>query len=1172
MIQERFFIIQEEYMSLQLILGGSGSGKTTTLYRWITEQAIAHPLRNFFVIVPEQFTLQTQHDLVTMNPRGGILNIDVLSFQRLAYRVFEETGTSMGEVLTETGKNLVLRRVGQKCKEELKVLAGRMDREGYISQVKSMISELDQYAVTGEQLDDMIQLSEAHPALAAKLEDIRTLRTAFADYCSDKFITGEQIMNVFAGVVPSSGLLKNSVIAFDGFTGFTPVQMNALREIFKTAARVLVTVTVDPDESLSGRVKEEELFALSKRTIGGLEELAAETHTECLEPVKLPGPSPRFREGSGLERIERSIFRYGRRRRTEGGEDVTDVTLHVGDTPVREAAFAARTIRKLVDEEGMRYREIAVITGDPDTYEEQIRRVFTQEEIPHFIDRTLPALMDPCLEFIRAALEMTEKNYSYESVVRFLRTGFCRVDKDDADKLENCVLAMGIRGRKMWQQEWNGQTRTLTEEDVRNCDSIRKEFVERLGVFPDVFAKGSASAEEYTGALYDLMVAFGIREQLEAEAEKQREAHREERAREYEQVYPKVIALLDELVGLLGSEILKRRDYIGVLDAGFSEIKVGIIPPGVDEVHVGDMERTRLAHIKALIFLGVNDGWIPSAVSQGGIVSDLERRFLLDEGIALAPGVRENSFIQRFYLYLCLTKPAEKLFLSYSRGKEDGSSLRPSYLITTIRNLLPQLEEEEEDRRQPDGRIIGADMLRSDLKKVLSESIREYLADEIELDMVKAALAEGKKDSNLSDQLDKILGHIQDTAGITSIEPKTAGELYEQDRESSVTRLEQFARCPYAHFALYGLKLKEREQYIIESRDIGTIMHRSLQLFELSLEERNLDWAALQEEEIRAMSGQCLKDSVSGYGRGVFFDNARNSYMMQRLERILVRTVTTLSRQLRAGMFRPTGFEVEFHTGKTDRPGEHPIPLQGKIDRLDTCNIDDTVYVKVIDYKSSSTDLDLNQVYHGLQLQLITYLSEALEMKRDKRTGKEAEPAAVFYYSLTDPIVKVDSVQSDEETDQELMSALRPKGLISSDDKVISAMDTTFREGSSLVIPVSRNKNGSVSKRSQTASAGQMKTLIRHTRKQAEEMSRRILEGRIETWPSRYRGKEACTYCSVKDICGFDSRLEGCRWHSIKPFSDGDTLWKTLMEEQDKEASEQTAADTNENENQKGGD
>lgn len=461
---------------LQFILGNSGAGKSHYLYEKIIQESMKHPEINYLVIVPEQFTMQTQQDLCAMHPNHGIMNIDVLSFGRMAHRIFEEVGQSRGQVLDDEGKNLILRKIAGQFEEQLKVLKGNLKKQGYISEVKSVISEFTQYGVGFEELDVLMENLDEESFLYYKLSDIRMIYEGFEQFLAEKYITKEELLDVLSQMVAKSEILKNSVIALDGFTGFTPVQNRLLGELMSICKEVLVTVEMDGREDAFRYTHPYQLFALSKQMVTGLVQIAGERKIEIADPIYLyDKPVYRFRSNPELGFLESELFRYSRK---QYPDETDHLSVYAAGSPDMEAKLTAQKIRRLVREKGYHYRDIAVICSDMGTYADHLERACTEYQIPVFMDYKKSILLNAFVEYVRSVLSMVEQDFSYESVFRFLRTGFTEFTRDEIDRLENYVVAVGLRGYKKWQAVWARKTNRTDEEELAVLNGLRVRFVE----------------------------------------------------------------------------------------------------------------------------------------------------------------------------------------------------------------------------------------------------------------------------------------------------------------------------------------------------------------------------------------------------------------------------------------------------------------------------------------------------------------------------------------------------------------------------------------------------------------------------------------------------------------------------------------------------------------------
>ena len=660
-------------MSLQFIMGNSGAGKSRYAYEKILAEAARHPEKNYLIVVPEQFTMQTQKELVSLHPAGGILNIDILSFQRLAYRIFEETGGSLYPVLEETGKSLVVKRVAQEKKKELTILGSTLKRTGAVSQMKSLISELKQYQIAPSELDTWAEETGEKKLLAAKLKDTGVIYRAFEEYLENRYVTAEDVLEVLAGKLEESELIKNSEVLVDGFTGFTPVQIGVLGKLFRLCAKVYVTIIMDEREDPYKKAIPHQLFAMSRQLVQQLMKAADEAGCP-VEPeiwVRRSGHG-RFQPGSTMDQLEQRLFRYGKRgfsgngieKRPESGTEAKTgnpaagheanqqgIYISVAPNPRAELEETVRLIRRMVREEGMRYQDFAVLTGDLSVYGTYAREIFEKCGVPYFVDEKHSVLMNPFVEFLRAAIEMVVQSFSYESVFRYLRCGLSSLNREETDAMENYVLALGIRGLKAYGETWTRGYRGIKPDEVPQRNLLREKFYAEVQPFAEQMKKKDATVRERTEALYALAVQNQMQQKLEERRQQFEQQGQEAFAKEYSQIYGIVMELLDKIVEVLGDEKMTLAEYQEILEAGFAEASVGIIPPTADQVLIGDNERSRLKDIRVLFFVGVNDGLIPRHDAGGGILSEYDREELERADAKLSPTARETMYQQKFHLY-----------------------------------------------------------------------------------------------------------------------------------------------------------------------------------------------------------------------------------------------------------------------------------------------------------------------------------------------------------------------------------------------------------------------------------------------------------------------------------------------------------------------------------------
>lgn len=1088
-------------MPLKFIFGPSGSGKSYHLYHQIIQESMRHPDRSYLVLVPEQFTMQTQKDLVLMHPRKGIMNIDVLSFGRLAYRVFEETGGNSLPVLDDEGKNLILRKIAGDYEGELKILRGNMKKLGYISEVKSVLSEFAQYDIGPEELDQVMEEAGEDSRLYYKLRDIGILYQGFQEYLEKKYITKEELLDVLSRLVKESRTLRDATVALDGFTGFTPVQNRLLGELMTYCRDVLVTVTMDQREDPWHYDHPYQLFALSKQMVTSLTHIARALKVPVEEPVFLyEGIPHRFRRDLALAFLERNLFRTGKE---VYDKETSSVVIHRARNPREEAHAVAGRIRALVRERKYRYREIGVITSSMETYGDYLEQAFEAYEIPVFMDHKRSILLNPFIEYLRSLLDMGVQNFTYESVFRFLRTDLAGFTYEETDRLENYVIGLGIKGYKRWQEKWVRRLKGMKEEELEELNHLRVVFVEKVDGLMYVLKQRSKTVRDVTLAVYEFMV----REELQLKLKRQEEGFQEEGqlalAKEYAQVYRIVIELFDKFVELLGDEKVGLEEYCRLLDAGLEEARVGVIPPSVDQVVAGDVERTRLKDVKALFFVGANDVHLPGALTRTGLLSERDRELFGRKQIPLAPGGKEQAYIQKFYLYTILTKPSEQLEVYYSKVSSDGKSLRPSYLVQELCRLYPRLEFLDEEALKIEDRELTA-------QTGMDWLIRGFQGAGEGMDLAWQELYTWyRKDPAWKPKLERLVEAGSYHCPQDRLTRETAEKLYGKEFQDSITRMEKFSACSYAHFMAYGLKLRERQEYDFEALDLGNICHSALELYSKKMEEEAGGWLGVPREKQRVYIDESVEEAAAGYGNSILYSSARNEYMIVRIKRMLERTVWALTRQLEAGDFRPFAYEQRFYGGK--------------IDRLDLCAEEDKIYVKVLDYKTGLKAFDAGALYYGLQLQLMVYMDAAVRWVQEKKPGREVIPAGVFYYRIWDPLV---NRQEDGALEEAVLKELRPDGIVNLKEGALSHLERKTK-GESLAVPVKYNRDGSLSRTSRTVSDEGFHVMMDFAREKAQENHQRILEGEISPNPYRQGQETACDFCAYRHICGFDARLPG---------------------------------------------
>lgn len=1174
-------------MSYHFCVGPSGSGKTRWLHEQMIRQATASLQRlvetssgrsweNYVLVVPDQYSLQTQKELVEETSCHGIINIDVQSFGRLTHKIFEEVGVERRAVLDDIGKTLLLRRVAGQCEKDLHVLGGKIHRTGMIAEVKSILSEFMQYKVEEQDIAEMAAFAgrSGQGALQARLTDLKVLYSAFREGERDRFLTTEETLDLLAEAIPHSDMVRRSVFVFDGFTGFTPVQYRVLTALIANAREVWISLTMglDGGPDLTEVIKtmsagrEEALFYLSRKTIRDIVSFSQREGLPHGED-KIMREVPRFSANPVMAHLEKSMFRYPVS--ACGSPSEGRLRLFETDIPEEEVRQICIEIHRKVMEEGYEYRDFAVVTGDLQTYGELFEKMASLYEIPVYVDQTSAVMLNPLTEAVSSALQIGAQNFSYEAVFRYLRSGMSDVTRQETDTLENYCLEHGIRGRGKWSLPFDMErepirvkflreiapiTGSLLRRDTQDKEEATSFFewdseAAREGNSTEIpkskndkrdFDRRPRTAADRTKALYTFMVNCGMEQKMEVMTNRFHAEGDLVREKQYSQLYRRVIDLLEQLYDLLGQEKISARDYQEVLEAGISEIRLGTLPQQVDRVLVGDIERTRLTRMKVLFLAGVNDGNIPHGTSRGGLLSDLEREFLIASGTQLAPTPRQQMYLQRLYLYMNMTKPADGLYLSWARSSTDGKSLRPSYLVQTLQNLFPDQQIGHPQRAQIISQLVGE----RDSISWLAGTLRRYaegLCDEQngETDTVLTVYGSLRREGSprTLQRLESLRAAAFSRYHPVRISTVTAQKLYGDTIMGGVSRMEVGAKCFLRQFLQYGLRLQERKEYLWVPADAGTVLHNSLERFSRLLSERSLNWRTFDEQTGRALAAQALEETAASYHDLILYSSHRSEYQMRRMQRTLERTVDTLQYQLSRGNFAPAAFEMAFGPGGDEDAivfrldDRHRLRLVGRIDRLDLCEENGKLYVKILDYKSGANQLEEKQMRRGLQLQLLLYMDAILEIERKKWTGREVVPAAMLYYQMIDPVLDAAEgtapVLPGKEVEQRIRQKLRPTGMVNSAEDSLRMLDRTLVDRSD-VIPVSLKKDGTPKTGSTVYTTALFAELSETVQAKVCSLALEILAGNTAANPAQIdSNRTACDYCPFRNVCGFDRRIPG---------------------------------------------
>lgn len=1144
-------------MGIQFILGPSGSGKTEYMYEAVIKSAIERPEQSFYFIVPEQFTLQTQKDLVIRHPNKGILNVDVLSLERLAHKASEKLGGEKKVTLRDAGKNMIVKRVLGKYGKELKMYAGSASKKGFVEQAKSLISEFLQYGVDEETIMEMIESSETPKQLKRKLSDALMLYKGFNECLGENYVTGEGIFDVLAENIEKTGIVNDAVMYMDGFTGFTPSQYGLLRKLFSLCEDVYISFTL-PREDYFKPDDIHSLFYLTARSSKLIEKLALSAKQEILDPIFLNEVKRYNDRKHELAALENNLFRYGKTDSTKYKHFEECLNLQAVGTPEEECRFVATKVLSLLRKENMRYRDIAVVCSDMDLYAPKLVKEFEKAGIECFADMKKNLSENICVVYIKALLEIAEFGLKDNTAIAYIKSPLSGWDTADAWLFENYIVSKGIKLEYRFKRKFDRPSKDVFGERLEQVEELRKRLNAEIAPIVHIFKDKDKNVSAITEELLEILNEKGIEEKLSELAEMFRNSDDRLHAKEYEQAYRVLTDTFEQFKGLLGNEKLSVKEYKELIETGFSEAKVGLIPQGSEQILIGDVERTRLNDIKVLFFMGVNDGKVPGYSNKPGMITDVERKKLIEIGYEIAPDSVTKASYANFYLYTMLTKPKERLYITYCSLDDEGNALKSSLLINRIKAVVakcvkdqgtveekvekPCLSDEEKYVLNDMGERTFYDILRDIVENGTDEETYEIFS--VLYNQYSNVLSKEK----MKRLFDAAIGRKSDEI----LSKETSKALFGEKFTSSVSRIELFAACHFAHFLKFGLELDEKETSEVDSRDIGNVYHEALKTFTEEIIAGRMKVSELSETMMDKFISDAVNSAVEAYKTDVFTEDDRQDYLKERMKKTLTNTVSSIAEQLKRSDFVPEECEKKFNLSDCF------FELYGAIDRFDVCDGKAGKLIKIVDYKSSDRDFDMTKFYYGLSVQLAVYMTAVIEEYGVKNTA--AFPAGMYYCEMNDPELKYEEIKKnaykngnsfEEQLRIEKQKAGRLSGLTCMDKDVLIKLDNGFDNGnggisesySSDIIPVSTKKGGELSKSDHLVSGESFNNMMKYLRDMLHKEGDSMLSGDVAIKPYKLGKHTGCDYCEYKAVCGFDSKL-GYKYRQLSKMSRDDVLLK----------------------------
>ncbi len=1150
---------------IRIITGGIGSGKSERCLEEIAEIHGKNPRAKCLMLVNEHYSHETEKLFVERFGGTGLNNIEVTTFRKLSRELLSEVQLRS---MTASGRQMLLYRTVCKYLEEEPQISAALrrtvKRSGFLDVLSQMINEMKHYAVGAEELKGTAEEITDNAALKEKLTAIARMYELYSEMFDGlEYNDGEDNLDRLAEAVAYTDIFDDTYMWIDKFDELLPQQMRVVEALYYKVKQMTVSVCYPADRL------EQPLYEDIERTIRKIEMLDDNReYFDCGRHLKhIKSPELKF---LAKNRIGTAVY--------DGKAD--GIKIFESRSSYCEVEHAAGQIIDLVREEGMRFRDIAVVCGNEEEYGYLIDTVFDEYEIPIFSDTSTVLSDHPIATQILSVFDMFENDFDYNSVFEYLKAGFIYTDeggrlqnisRDAVDILENFVLRYGIRGAGRWLDlsDWSGgesiseitgsEKRRFSESDEAaeaEMNSLRRRITAPLAEYRNA-TKGKISCRSHAEALFKLLEDIKLYEGLKKEIMRFIKNGSVNEADSFEHIWELILEVLDQLVVTLGAVEMDREEFARYVRAGISKCEIRIIPSGIDRVYYGTAERNAPANVRALFILGANSGTFPSEIKTEGFLSDADRRYIREDAkrpLTLAPDTRSGMNKRLYNVFRTLTEASERLYISYASQDIDGRPTAPSRLVSDILRRFPQvhIEDDADESGQKPGVYITS-------PRVTVHKLLKNRADNSDNPVWKAVYSY-YKERGLYPELIKMTESTREIAREGRYIPGELAEaLYGSGKiEYSASRINVYAKCPYCYFLNYGLGLKERRVWDIGADDIGTYAHSIIEDFcrevesdAQSAEERHEKWAELTEEKENEILGRLFGEAEEKIEKSSIAQQSKVLHVMGRMKRVIKNAVGVVSSSLSEGRYTSVGEEVEVKLDLSDRAA-----IRGFVDRIDGCKGGGYMGIRIIDYKTGATMFDLVNIMNGVDMQMVLYAAAAKEYFSELDPLEEYRLTGIYYNHVRSDFAKQGARDSSEKMMSSAAKARMFDGMTFLEDEnnfsVLYDMDEKLKNGEkSDFINVSFKKDGTLhsncSQSVKTFREGE--ALMEHVKNRVRRYDREIRsDGAIMRAPYAGTGENtACTYCDYAQVCSiFGEAQERRALGSKKELKD---MWKEIMHE-----------------------
>ena len=1099
---------------VNFIIGRTGVGKSHQILTEITDKCAVDPLGTpIFVITPEQMTFHTEYQLLLMNPANSMVRANVTSFSRLARRIMQEVGGLARYHLDEVGKAMLLQKIMlSQTDDELGIFAKYVKKTGFIKKMDELFSEFKNYQLDSTHLKEQLTKTDFGPQTKQKITTLVNIYDLFNETTLTQYLTTEDYFTLLIDVITESDLIKQAEIYIDGYHTFNAVERAIITKLAQCAQKVTIALTVDEYSAYS-------LFQTTQQTFKQLCEL-----TEHLKPniLRLPDARLSVTNSKAINHIETHFMQAG------GTSTNTDLQLIAAPSRRLEIEAVATRIHELAYNENVAFSNIAIYSSNPVADQHLYQNILAKYDIPHFLDYKVPMLTHPVINLLHKVFDIFTTNWRNSCVFTVLKTGLFvdvthfakEADYQQAviknlemvDQLENDVLARNIR-----KQDWlSGQLEGT--EIVRPLVELELKLEQAQTVI------------DFATAVFMFLEQLEIPKKLQLLTTVADQQGDLQVKKQHEQVWSKLLTILEQIVEVAGAEPLSLTDFVQIFRTGLEQLTFATIPPALDAVQIGDITRSRyqlvpnfndpsIYGVQHVFIIGANDGELPSVPVEASLLSEKERQILTTQGIELAPSLVQSQQDEIFSLYTILAAATKTITMSYAT-ENNG---HPSYLFTHLANLFPQVKIQAFTPTDPYEQLTTKRVL-------IDKTLLNLRLNQEQQAYYQPVMAYLKRASHLHYQLlERALGY---TNQVETLPKQQAIDLYGTEIEASVSRLERFNNCQFAHFMSYGLKLRERDLFQLEISDIGTLFHEALKHVSRQLQRENRGFASLTDAEIQTLAQMGVTTVLEKEKAfRILQTSPRMKQLVIKLQAVVTKTIFALAKQGKQSHFKESYFEMRFGKEakiktKPRQIGDVELSLKGIIDRIDITESDGKKYLRVVDYKSSKRELELDSVYYGLSLQLLTYLDVAIT-----NLAADFDNAGALYFHVHNPYTQVnEELLTKEDFGSTLIigqsAEYRMTGFLPTNYDVATMSDTLLADGTKVksdVVPITLKKDGTFAAvGNRTLEPDDFDLLRQFTNQKIDESVALMTKGEVAINPSSHKAKTACDWCQFKAVCSFD--------------------------------------------------